>query len=73
MLKFLWSKNLTYSCTAAVGMSVCDFSRGLEDLKVSCASIHSDHSSGLSKTLQEYRYAHVFLHLSSLIYLFNKA
>ncbi|XP_030259643.1 probable cation-transporting ATPase 13A3 isoform X7 [Sparus aurata] len=29
--------------------------RGLEDVKVSCASIHSDHSSGLSKTLQEYR------------------
>ncbi|KAM6989740.1 LOW QUALITY PROTEIN: polyamine-transporting ATPase 13A3-like [Tautogolabrus adspersus] len=29
--------------------------QGLEDLKVSCAHIHSDHSSGLSKTLQEYR------------------
>ncbi|XP_041659728.1 probable cation-transporting ATPase 13A3 [Cheilinus undulatus] len=29
--------------------------KGLEDLKVSCANIHSDHSSGLSKTLQEYR------------------
>ncbi|XP_036938816.1 probable cation-transporting ATPase 13A3 isoform X2 [Acanthopagrus latus] len=32
-----------------------EFYKGLEDLKVSCASIHSDHSSGLSKTLQEYR------------------
>ncbi|XP_044076314.1 polyamine-transporting ATPase 13A3-like isoform X3 [Siniperca chuatsi] len=29
--------------------------KGLEDVKVSCASIHSDHSSGLSKTLQDYR------------------
>ncbi|KAI3375135.1 hypothetical protein L3Q82_021654 [Scortum barcoo] len=29
--------------------------RGLEDVKVTCASIHSDHSLGLSKTLQEYR------------------
>ncbi|XP_029309994.1 probable cation-transporting ATPase 13A3 isoform X2 [Cottoperca gobio] len=29
--------------------------KGLEDLKVSCASIQSDHSSGLSKTLQDYR------------------
>ncbi|XP_070775193.1 polyamine-transporting ATPase 13A3-like [Enoplosus armatus] len=29
--------------------------KGLEDVKVSCASIHSDHSAGLSKTLQEYR------------------
>lgn len=32
--------------------------RGLEDLKVSCASVHSDHSSGLAKPLQEYRYTH---------------
>ncbi|XP_073346675.1 polyamine-transporting ATPase 13A3-like isoform X2 [Pagrus major] len=32
-----------------------EFYKGLEDVKVSCASIHSDHSSGLSKTLQEYR------------------
>ncbi|XP_054482995.1 polyamine-transporting ATPase 13A3-like isoform X2 [Anoplopoma fimbria] len=29
--------------------------KGLEDVKVSCASIHSDHSPGLSKTLQDYR------------------
>ncbi|XP_029931179.1 probable cation-transporting ATPase 13A3 isoform X2 [Myripristis murdjan] len=29
--------------------------KGLEDLKLSCASIHSDHSSGLSKARQEYR------------------
>lgn len=62
-----------YACTTAVAMSVCDFSRGLEDVKVSCASIHSDHSSGLSKTLQEYRYAHVFIHFSHLIDLLNKA
>lgn len=46
-------------CVTAVEMNVCDFSRGLEDVKVSCASIHSDHSSGLSKTLQDYRYTHV--------------
>ncbi|KAM9349952.1 polyamine-transporting ATPase 13A3-like [Symphorus nematophorus] len=32
-----------------------EFYKGLEDLKVSCASIHSEHSSGLSKTLQDYR------------------
>ncbi|XP_041804878.1 probable cation-transporting ATPase 13A3 [Chelmon rostratus] len=32
-----------------------EFYKGLEDLKLSCASIHSDHSCGLSKTLQEYR------------------
>nr|XP_046263347.1 polyamine-transporting ATPase 13A3-like isoform X2 [Scatophagus argus] len=32
-----------------------EFYKGLEDVKVSCASIHSDHSSGLSKPLQEYR------------------
>uniref|UniRef100_A0A8C9ZMV8 Polyamine-transporting ATPase 13A3 n=1 Tax=Sander lucioperca TaxID=283035 RepID=A0A8C9ZMV8_SANLU len=45
-------------------MDACDFSRGLEDVKVSCASIHSAHSSGLSKTLQDYRYthAHIFHH-----------
>ncbi|XP_061588580.1 polyamine-transporting ATPase 13A3-like isoform X2 [Cololabis saira] len=29
--------------------------QGLEDVKVSCACVHSDHSSGLSKTLQDYR------------------
>ncbi|XP_074545231.1 polyamine-transporting ATPase 13A3-like isoform X2 [Halichoeres trimaculatus] len=29
--------------------------KGLEDLNVSCGDIHSDHSCGLSKTLQEYR------------------
>ncbi|XP_068427456.1 polyamine-transporting ATPase 13A3-like isoform X2 [Clinocottus analis] len=29
--------------------------KGLEDVEVSCASIHSDHSPGLSKTLQDYR------------------
>ncbi|KAM4551196.1 polyamine-transporting ATPase 13A3-like isoform 1-T1 [Odontesthes bonariensis] len=29
--------------------------QGLEDVKVSCSRIHSDHSCGLSKTLQEYR------------------
>ncbi|XP_032388414.1 probable cation-transporting ATPase 13A3 isoform X4 [Etheostoma spectabile] len=29
--------------------------KGLEDVKMSCASIHSAHSSGLSKTLQDYR------------------
>ncbi|XP_045907521.1 polyamine-transporting ATPase 13A3-like isoform X2 [Micropterus dolomieu] len=29
--------------------------KGLEDVKLSCASIHSDHSAGLSKTLQGYR------------------
>eukprot|EP00066_Takifugu_rubripes_P025642 XP_011614908.1 PREDICTED: probable cation-transporting ATPase 13A3 isoform X1 [Takifugu rubripes] len=32
-----------------------EFYKGLEDLKVSCASIHSDHSSGLARTLQAYR------------------
>lgn len=36
------------------------FRRGLEDVKVSCADIHSDHSSGLSKTLQDYRYTPTF-------------
>uniref|UniRef100_A0A3Q2VC59 Polyamine-transporting ATPase 13A3 n=1 Tax=Haplochromis burtoni TaxID=8153 RepID=A0A3Q2VC59_HAPBU len=30
--------------------------KGLEDVNVSCASLHSEHSSGLSKTLQDYRY-----------------
>uniref|UniRef100_A0AAX7UF54 Polyamine-transporting ATPase 13A3 n=1 Tax=Astatotilapia calliptera TaxID=8154 RepID=A0AAX7UF54_ASTCA len=29
--------------------------KGLEDVNVSCASLHSEHSSGLSKTLQDYR------------------
>ncbi|KAG7227155.1 hypothetical protein INR49_013953 [Caranx melampygus] len=29
--------------------------KGLEDVKLSCASVHSDHSSGLHKTLQDYR------------------
>uniref|UniRef100_UPI0037E71000 polyamine-transporting ATPase 13A3-like n=1 Tax=Semicossyphus pulcher TaxID=241346 RepID=UPI0037E71000 len=29
--------------------------KGLEDVNVSCAGVHSDHSSGLSKMLQEYR------------------
>lgn len=43
-------------CVTTVEINVCDFSRGLEDVQVSCASIHSDHSSGLSKTLQDYRY-----------------
>ncbi|XP_059200493.1 polyamine-transporting ATPase 13A3-like isoform X2 [Centropristis striata] len=32
-----------------------EFYKGLEDVKVSCANIHSDHGSGLSKTLQDYR------------------
>uniref|UniRef100_H3CQX4 ATPase 13A3 n=1 Tax=Tetraodon nigroviridis TaxID=99883 RepID=H3CQX4_TETNG len=31
------------------------YKKACEDLKVSCASIHSDHSSGLAKPLQEYR------------------
>ncbi|XP_053185560.1 polyamine-transporting ATPase 13A3-like [Scomber japonicus] len=29
--------------------------KGLEDVKGSCATIHSDHSAGLSKTLEDYR------------------
>nr|XP_054590406.1 polyamine-transporting ATPase 13A3 isoform X3 [Nothobranchius furzeri] len=29
--------------------------QGLEDVRVSCACIHSEHSSGLSKTLQDFR------------------
>ncbi|XP_076000643.1 polyamine-transporting ATPase 13A3-like [Genypterus blacodes] len=29
--------------------------KGLEDLNVSCASVHSDHSSGLAKLVQNYR------------------
>ncbi|XP_051809518.1 polyamine-transporting ATPase 13A3-like isoform X1 [Acanthochromis polyacanthus] len=29
--------------------------KGLEDVKVTCASIHSEHNSGLSKALQDYR------------------
>ncbi|XP_029971681.1 probable cation-transporting ATPase 13A3 isoform X2 [Salarias fasciatus] len=29
--------------------------KGLEDLNVSCAGVHSDHSSGLSKALQDFR------------------
>uniref|UniRef100_A0AAQ4Q6W2 Polyamine-transporting ATPase 13A3 n=1 Tax=Gasterosteus aculeatus aculeatus TaxID=481459 RepID=A0AAQ4Q6W2_GASAC len=32
-----------------------EFYKGLEDVKMSCVSIHSDHSSGLPKTLQDYR------------------
>uniref|UniRef100_A0A669E9Y5 Polyamine-transporting ATPase 13A3 n=1 Tax=Oreochromis niloticus TaxID=8128 RepID=A0A669E9Y5_ORENI len=36
-------------------MNFYSFSRGLEDVNVSCASLHSEHSSGLSKTLQDYR------------------
>lgn len=32
-----------------------EFYKGLEDVKVNCASIHSDHSSGIPKTLQDYR------------------
>ncbi|KAM6919321.1 polyamine-transporting ATPase 13A3-like [Xenentodon cancila] len=32
-----------------------DSYQGLEDIEVSCACIHSDHSSGLCKTLQDYR------------------
>lgn len=54
-------------CVMTVEINVCDFSRGLEDIQVSCASIHSDHSSGLSKTLQDYRYAptHTFHFLDS--------
>uniref|UniRef100_A0A4W6FKL9 Polyamine-transporting ATPase 13A3 n=1 Tax=Lates calcarifer TaxID=8187 RepID=A0A4W6FKL9_LATCA len=32
-----------------------NFELGLEDVNVSCASVHSDHSSGLSKMLQDYR------------------
>ncbi|XP_076600171.1 polyamine-transporting ATPase 13A3-like [Chaetodon auriga] len=36
-------------------MQTFEFYKGLEDVKASCASIHSDHSAGLSKTLQEYR------------------
>lgn len=39
------------------------FRRGMEDVKVSCAGIHSDHSSGLSKTLQDYRYTPTFTSL----------
>ncbi|XP_037530511.1 probable cation-transporting ATPase 13A3 [Nematolebias whitei] len=31
------------------------FLTGLEDLQVSCSSIHSEHSAGLSRNLQEYR------------------
>uniref|UniRef100_A0A3B4XTS7 ATPase 13A3 n=1 Tax=Seriola lalandi dorsalis TaxID=1841481 RepID=A0A3B4XTS7_SERLL len=31
-----------------------DTYKGLEDVKLSCSSVHSDHSSGLSKTLQDY-------------------
>lgn len=29
--------------------------KGLEDVNVSCAEVHSEHGAGLSKTLQEYR------------------
>lgn len=29
--------------------------KGLEDIRVSCSSVHKDHSSGLSKLLQDYR------------------
>ncbi|XP_029381134.1 probable cation-transporting ATPase 13A3 isoform X2 [Echeneis naucrates] len=32
-----------------------DTYKGLEDVKVSCAGIHADHTTGLSKTLQDYR------------------
>ncbi|XP_067329962.1 polyamine-transporting ATPase 13A3-like isoform X1 [Channa argus] len=32
-----------------------EFYRGLEDVEVNCTSIHSDHSPGLSKILQDYR------------------
>ncbi|XP_077412443.1 polyamine-transporting ATPase 13A3-like [Vanacampus margaritifer] len=29
--------------------------KGLEDMKVTCAAIHTDHSSGITKMLQDYR------------------
>ncbi|XP_007568768.1 probable cation-transporting ATPase 13A3 isoform X2 [Poecilia formosa] len=32
-----------------------EFYQGLEDMKVSCAHIHSEHSHGLTKALQDYR------------------
>nr|XP_020442430.1 probable cation-transporting ATPase 13A3 isoform X2 [Monopterus albus] len=32
-----------------------EFYRGLEDVRMSCTSIHSDYSSGLPKALQDYR------------------
>ncbi|XP_028988341.1 polyamine-transporting ATPase 13A3-like [Betta splendens] len=32
-----------------------EFYRGLEDVNVSCAGVHAEHSSGLSPTLQSYR------------------
>ncbi|XP_070701334.1 polyamine-transporting ATPase 13A3-like [Pempheris klunzingeri] len=36
-------------------METFELYKGLEDVKVSCVSVHSDYSSGLSKTLQDYR------------------
>lgn len=57
LLTLILTRVCMLPCMAAADMNVCDSSRGLEDVKVSCASIHSDHSSGLSKTLQEYRHA----------------
>lgn len=55
--------------TAIEDKTLC-FPRGLEDVKVSCAHIHSEHSRGLTKALQDYRY------LSALefyfIYLFDE-
>lgn len=62
--------------------ALCDSSRGLEDVQASCASIHSDHSSGLSKTLQDYRYTpthtfHIlhsfFSYLIDFVFLIKKA
>ena len=47
-----------------VKSSLCVYcsSRGLEDIRVSCSSIHSDHSSGITKLLQNYRYTHTQAH-----------
>lgn len=50
-----WSSMHNQFCFVLLA-NVCDVSRGLEDVKMSCVSIHSDHSSGLPKTLQDYRY-----------------
>lgn len=45
----------------SINVCVCvTLRRGLDDVKVSCAGIHSDHSAGLSKTLQDYRYTATF-------------
>ncbi|XP_020772878.2 LOW QUALITY PROTEIN: polyamine-transporting ATPase 13A3-like [Boleophthalmus pectinirostris] len=44
-IKYYWNE----------GLQNFEFYKGLEDVEVSCAEIHSEHDTGLSKQVQEYR------------------